>query len=525
MSSVPVLQGQQGGQLQYQDANVLNTGTSSKPLVGFSTSFSHVTTGTDKSYFLPHDQNYPHSITSQNFSNVQNTRSTSPLPRDSSMSTCFLPAASNSLFCRGSSFQNLKNDGSQSPVFFVLQPVGNFNNSQPCVLNPILRTSDTPPVAINTSYYSNNNNGDANTGFTRSISSAKPQGSSFVQASSLGVSHVESFTGSSGKYIQYITPVNSRSTSPIQSISNRLETESPLSTPPPQIISSPPSLANHVLQPETRIGYPILFSPKTSPPPTPFIVRSRSATPLPTISADYVPQTCFLSPVSQNMNFHMNKSSTNNITQAASNQCPQYRARSNTFGGVGGMPSVSNPVLPSHTGDTMQRLSPLPPSVINQLSAANASNDPYRNSYTVVPFDRSRYSPIHLSDNGPFAVSSSSSRLFMSLAVENSRKLNSPFEGTTVGPILRRNYSSPDDYQCMHNNPSVQYSSCTNRPQKVADNCLCRQGSRHPASVTVPDLSHERLSPIILNTVSSCSNAANTSQVEQVKVSVVNNLY
>lgn len=266
-ASVPLPQGHQGGHLQYPDPNFPNTGMSAKPLVGFSTSFSHVTAGPDVGHVLPHEQNYSFSYASQNYPSVWNARYTSPLLRGSSMSTCFLPPSSNNLFCRGSSFHSLRNDGSQSPVFYVLQSVGNFCNPQPCVLNPILCSTDAAPIAVNTPFFSNVNEADVS-----QSRSAKSHGNSYLSGPSLIPSHGESFLGNIGKFLKYITPVNSRPASP--AFTNKHENESPLSTPPPQIISSPPTLASHVLQPESRIGYPVLFSPKTSLPPTPLYMKS-----------------------------------------------------------------------------------------------------------------------------------------------------------------------------------------------------------------------------------------------------------
>lgn len=523
ITSVPVSQVQHGGQLQYQDLNFSNTGVSGKPVVGFPTSFSHVTAAPDISHVSQHDQNYsPYS--SQNYSNIWNARSTSPLLRGSSMSTCFLPPTSNNLFCRGSSFHNLRNDGSQSPVFVVLQSVGSFNNPQPCILNPIYCTTNTSSVGVNTSCCSNNfNDHEININKPLSVPSLQSHSNNFLNVSSVNsVAQGESVSGSHGKYVKYITPVGSRSASPIQVFPNKIESESPLSTPPPQIISSPPALATHILHPESRIGYPVIFSPKTSPPPTPLRIRSRSATPVPNLSVDYASSN-YLNTLPQSSTFHSGVSNANSMSQAVNSQFQSYRSRSNTFGGVGGTSSASNH-LTSQAVNPRQRLSPLPLSVMNQLNVPSSNNDPYRNSYTIIPFDRScRHSPIHLSDNGPFVASPSSSRLFMSLAVENSRKLNSPSEGSTVGPTFRRNFSVPDDYQCMQGNAPMQYNTTVYRQQKIsADNCLCRQGSSHPASAVAPDSSHERLSPIGLRAVSSCYNAVNTSQVDPVKVSDVN---
>lgn len=104
----------------------------------------------------------------------------------------------------------------------------------------------------------------------------------------------------------------------------------------------------------------------------------------------------------------------------------------------------------------------------------------------------------------------------MSLAVENSRKLNSP-ETTSTRPDFRRTHSNVDD---NHNNSALQYNSAVHRQQKTADKYLCRQGSSSVALV-LPDTNSGRLSPVGFTTGSSY-NAANASQVDPVKVSDVN---
>ncbi|GIY21359.1 hypothetical protein CEXT_786511 [Caerostris extrusa] len=193
-----------------QDPNFPNARISGKPLVGFSASYSHATVGPDMNLFVQHDQNYSHSFSSQNYNNMWNTRSTSPLPRGSSLSKSFCPLNSN---CRGSSFISSPNDDSNSPVYVVVQP-GNLNSHH--ILN-----WNTEGLLCNPS--------------NTSISIYFP------------VPHY-----------------------PI-----RIENESPLSTPPPQIISTPPPLLTHVIRPESRLGFPVIISPKSSPPVTPVLVRSR----------------------------------------------------------------------------------------------------------------------------------------------------------------------------------------------------------------------------------------------------------
>ncbi|GFT09148.1 hypothetical protein NPIL_454101 [Nephila pilipes] len=498
----------QGGAQPHQDPNLSNARISGKPLVGFSASFSHATAGPDTSQFAQHDQNYPHSLSSQNYSNMWNARSTSPLPKGSSMSKSIFPP--NSSNCRASSFISPPNDGSNSPVYVVVQP-GNLNSQYMYNWNTdghLCNQSDTTVHNFNQL----STQSDVNVCPVRSVSTSSlcrspsmhSLGSSWVSPTSLNVPMSEQH---SGKYAKYIIPVGSRSTSPVPYYPIRIDNESPLSTPPPQIISTPPPLAAHVIHPESRLGFPVIFSPKSSPPATPVLVRSRSVTPVGSI-VDLTPQTYIYD--TQNVNF-ANPSSLNQFTNPP--PPPMYRSRSKTFGGVVGQPTSGRSFVPQ-TGDPRQQLSP---TVLSQLAfSKNNVGDQYHNSFTVIPFDRSRsHTPIHLPDSGPFVAASSSSRLFLSLAVENSRKCN-PSTDTFQGPSYQSN-NSPDEYHCIHYNPTMQHN--VHRQKKTSETCFCLPGFNHSTTLLSPDSSSEqRLSPVGLRTVSTCYNALNNSHIDQVKV-------
>ncbi|GFR33593.1 hypothetical protein TNCT_641271 [Trichonephila clavata] len=500
----------QGGAQPYQDPNLSNARISGKPLVGFSASFSHATAGPDTSQFVQHDQNYPHSLSSQNYSNMWNARSTSPLPKDSSMPKCFFPP--NSSNCRGSSFISPPNDGSNSPVFVVVQP-GNLNSQYMYNWNTDGHLGNQSDTTVNNNFNQLSNQSDITVCPVRSVSTSSlfrspsmhSLGSSWVSPTSLNVPMSEQH---SGKYAKYIIPVGSRSTSPVPYYPIRIENESPLSTPPPQIISTPPSLPAHVIHPESRLGFPVIFSPKSSPPATPVLVRSRSATPVGN-AADFTPQTYLYD--TQNVNI----SNPNNLNQFANpTPPPLYRSRSKTFGGVVGQP-ISGRSLVSQTVDPRQQLSP---SVLSQLAfSKNNVGDQYHNSFTIVPFDRSRsHTPIHLSDSGPFVAAASSSRLFLSLAVENSRKCN-PSTDTFQGSSSQSN-NSPDEY-CIHYNPTMQHN-VVHRQKKTSETCFCQPGFSHSTTLLSPDSSSDqRLSPVGLRTVSTCYNALNNTHIDQVKES------
>ncbi|GFV50613.1 hypothetical protein TNCV_2212761 [Trichonephila clavipes] len=505
--NIQMLHSQSGAQ-PYQDPNLSNARISGKPLVGFSASFSHATAGPDTTQFVQHDQNYPHSLSSQNYSNMWNARSTSPLPKDSSMSKCFFPP--NSSNCRGSSFISPPNDGSNSPVYVVVQP-GNLNSQYMYNWNTDGHLCNQPDTSVNNNFNQLSAQSDITVCPVRSVSTSSlcrspsmhSLGSSWVSPTSLNVPMSEQH---SGKYAKYIIPVGSRSTSPVPYYPIRIENESPLSTPPPQIISTPPSLPAHVIHPESRLGFPVIFSPKSSPPATPVLVRSRSATPVGNV-ADLTSQTYLYD--TQNVNI----SNPNNLNQFTNpTPPPLYRSRSKTFGGVVGQP-ISGRSLVSQSVDPRQQLSP---SVLSQLAfSKNNVGDQYHNSFTIVPFDRSRsHTPIHLSDSGPFVAAASSSRLFLSLAVENSRKCN-PSTDTFQGSSSQSN-NSPDDY-CIHYNPTVQHN-VVHRQKKTSETCFCQPGFSHSTTLLSPDSSSDqRLSPVGLRTVSTCYNALNNTHIDQVK--------
>ncbi|GBM56457.1 Serine/threonine-protein kinase WNK [Araneus ventricosus] len=500
----------QCGAQPLQDPNLSNARMSGKPLVGFSASFSHASVGPDTSHFVQHDSNYPYSFSSQNYTNMWNTRSTSPLPRGSSMSKCFFPPNSN---CRGSSFISSSNDGSNSPVYVVVQP-GNLNTQHTVNWNTDGQAHYNQPegsASVNSNFNQFIPQNDATFCPVRSIStsslSRSPSmhslGSSWVSQTSLSVPMAEQHPG---KYAKYIIPVGSRPTSPVPYYPVRVENESPLSTPPPQIISTPPSLPTHVIHPESRLGFPVIFSPKSSPPPTPVLVRSRSATPVGNID---LPSQTYLYDT-QNVSIPSN---TSNLSQFTNPPSPVYRSRSKTFGGLVGQPINRN--FAPQSVDPRQRLSP---SVLSQLSKNNAG-DQYYNSFTVIPFDRSRsHTPIHLPDSGPF-IASSPSRLFLSLAVENSRNCN-PSPDSSQRPLYQT-HNNPDEYNCVHYNPTMQ-QNVVHRQKKTSETCFCQPGFNHPTTFLPPGSSgDQRLSPVGLRTVSSCYNALNNFQVDQVKESAL----
>ncbi|CAL1280790.1 unnamed protein product [Larinioides sclopetarius] len=496
----------QCGAQPLQDPNFSNARISGKPLVGFSASFSHASVGPDTSHFVQHDSNYPYSFSSQNYTNMWNTRSTSPLPRGSSMSKCFFPPNSN---CRGSSFISSSNDGSNSPVYVVVQP-GNLNTQHAVNWNTEGQAHYNQPegsASVNSNFNQFIPQNDASFCPVRSIStsslSRSPSmhslGNSWVSQTALSVPISEQHPG---KYAKYIIPVGSRPTSPVPYYSVRVENESPLSTPPPQIISTPPSLPTHVIHPESRLGFPVIFSPKSSPPPTPVLVRSRSATPVGNID---LPSQTYLYDT-QNVSIPSNAS---NLSQFTNPPSPVCRSRSQTFGGLVGQPINRN--FSPQSIDPRQRLSP---SVLSQLSKNNAG-DQYYNSFTVIPFDRSRsHTPIHLPDSGPF-LASSPSRLFLSLAVENSRKCN-PSPDTSQRNMYQT-HTNPDEYHCAHYNPTMQQNTM-HRQKKASETCFCQPGFNHPTTFLPPgSSSDQRLSPVGLRTVSPCYNALNNFQVDQVK--------
>ncbi|KAF8791461.1 Serine/threonine-protein kinase WNK like protein [Argiope bruennichi] len=498
----------QCGAQPLQDPNLSNARISGKPLVGFSASFSHASVGPDTSHFVQHDPNYPYSFSSQNYTNMWNTRSTSPLPRGSSISKSFFPPNSN---CRGSSFISSSNDGSNSPVYVVVQP-GNLNTQHMANWNTDGQVQYNQPegsASMNNNFNQFISQNDASFCPVRSIStsslSRSPSmhslGNSWVSQTSLSVPMSEQHPG---KYAKYVIPVGSRPTSPVPYYPVRVENESPLSTPPPQIISTPPSLPTHVIHPESRLGFPVIFSPKSSPPPTPVLVRSRSATPVGNMD---LPSQTYLYDT-QNVNIPSNA---NNLNQFTNPPSPIYRSRSKTFGGLVGQ-QINRNFVPQSV-DPRQRLSP---SVLSQLSKTNAG-DQYHNSFTVIPFDRSHsHTPIHLPDSGPF-IASSPSRLFLSLAVENSKKCN-PSPDTSQWPLYQT-HNNPDDYHCVHYNPTMQ-QNVVHRQKKTSETSFCQPGFNHPTTFLPPgSSSDQRLSPVGLRTVSSCYNALNNFQVDQVKES------
>ncbi|KAG8191381.1 hypothetical protein JTE90_006125 [Oedothorax gibbosus] len=193
---------------------------------------------------------------------------------------------------------------------------------------------------------------------------------------------------------KYLLRVNSRSTSPV---------------PPCADLGSP------VSPPPTLLGLPLVYSPRSSPPPTAVLMRSLSVTPVGSVE-----------------DLRMCAGSPSHVPR---------RSRSNTFGGLGNVhlsvpPSElqrrplrlrSPGPRPSNSG----LLSPLPtevvlptprpamfsPSVLQQLAAQGGG------SYTVVPLDSSPRGRVC----EPFL--SPPSRLLTSLAMENSSsKPNSPLE-------------------------------------------------------------------------------------------------
>ncbi|GIY73325.1 hypothetical protein CDAR_531001 [Caerostris darwini] len=491
-----------------QDPNFSNARISGKPLVGFSASYSHATVGPDMNLFVQHDQNYSHSFSSQNYNNMWNTRSTSPLPRGSSLSKSFCPLNSN---CRGSSFISSPSDDSNSPVYVVVQP-GNLNSHH--ILNwnteGLLCNPSNTSISVNNNLNQLSTQGDSTVypfgsfsapSLCRS-SSMHSLGSSWVSPSSLCVPMSDQH---SGKYAKYILPVSSRSTSPVPHYPIRIENESPLSTPPPQIISTPPPLLTHVIRPESRLGFPVIISPKSSPPVTPVLVRSRSATPVGNFTD--LPSQVYIND-SQNVNIPSNQNSVNQFSNPPS---PLYRSRSKTFGGLVGQ-QISNRNCMPQSLDARQQLSP---SVLSQLSFSKNPGEQYNNSFTVIPFDRSRsHTPIHLPDSGPF-VASPSSRLFLSLAVENNRKCKSP--DISPNPFYQTN-NGTDEYQHVHFNPPIQ-QGVMHRQKKASETCFCQPGFSHPATFLPPDSSSDQLlSPVGLRTVSTCYNALNNSLIDQVKV-------
>lgn len=511
-SNVPTSQRQDQGNVQilpcqvgvqpHQEPNLSNAGQSGKPLVGFSAPLSHATAGPDTSHLMPHD---PHSFSSLNYSNLWNTRSTSPLPRGSPGSKCFISPNSNC--CKGASFNSSVNDGSNSPVYVVVQSAGNFNSQQVLNFNADGVSCNSPDtfIALNNNF---NPQSEVAVGPVRSLStsslSTSPSmhslGSSWVSPSSLGVPYSEQHSGNVNNCTKYVMHVGSRSASPVPCYPIKIENDSPVSVQTQHVMSSPPPLTTNLKYPETRLGLPVVFSPRSSPPPTPILIRSQSETPVGSIedmaSQAYMGDT-------QNMN---------NFLKSPSSA--MYRSRSKTFGGLGA--HYANESL---TPRPMAQRQPLQfsPSVLNQLASNNSNlGGQYHNSFTVIPFDRSCvHTPIHLPDRGPFVAPTSSSRLFMSLAVENSRKLNSSLDNTLQKSFYSSS-SGSDEYQCIHYNPAQQHSTALQRQMKISDTCCCRPGPGQPATILSPSSSNNhRLSPVGFRTGSPCYNA---SQVNQVKV-------
>ncbi|XP_035219174.1 uncharacterized protein LOC118192343 isoform X2 [Stegodyphus dumicola] len=521
-----VSQSHLGGQPQpHLDPNFSSVGLSGKPLVGFSASFCHASVGQDTSLYAQHYQNYPYSYTSKNSTSIWNTASTASVSK-SSLSNCFFPPNANNMPQRGSSI-NSQNDGSKSPVFIIMQPPGNVNCSQYHVINwsndAILYSSCDSSVTSSTPYY-HRVHGDTGPCSVRSlptsnlcIPSVQPHSNSSVCSLPHNIPNTDSVLVNTSKYSKFVTPVGSRSVSPVSQYSFRLENDSPIPTPPPQIISSPPNLTPHLLHPESRVGIPVILSPKHSPPSTPLHVNSRSATPIANAILDHSSQSGFLNTGVQNIC---------NQPSLLNNNCPQllnpssqlYRSRSKTFGGTGVIPQNPRQILTSQHSDPRHNLSSVPFSVLNHLSLPQNSslNDSYRNSFTVIPFERSGgHSHIHLPDSGPFVAYPSSSHLFMSLAVEKSHKLNSPLENISQNPPFAKNCKVEESHY-MYSYPSVPYSTTVHRQQKASvDSTIYRPGASHLTTVSSPDSSHEQhFSPVGFRTVSSSYNA---SQVDQVK--------
>lgn len=494
----------QVGVQPHQEPNLANPGLSGKPLVGFSAPFSHATAGPDTSHLMQHD---PHSFSSLNYSKFWNTRSTSPLPRSSSGSKCFISPNSNC--CKGASFNSSINDGSNSPVYVVVQSAGNFNSQHLLNFNADGVSCNSPDtfIALNNNF---NPQSDVAVGPVRSLStsslSTSPSmhslGSSWVSPSSLGINYSEQHSGNANQCPKYVMHVGSRSASPVPCYPVKVENDANMSTPPQQVMSSPPTFNNNLIYPETRLGLPVAFSPRSSPPQTPILIRSQSATPVGSME-DMASQTYMGD--TQNMN---------NFLKSPSSA--MYRCRSKTFGGLGAHANESFHPRPVEQRQPLQ----FSPPVLSQFASNNSNlGDQYRNSFTVIPFDRSCvHTPIHLPDHGPFVAPAPSSRLFMSLAVENSRKLNSSHDNTLQKSFYSSSTGS-DEYQCIHYNPALQHNTAVQRQTNISDTCCCRPGPSQPATILSPTSSNNhRLSPVGFRTVSTCYNALNNSQANQVKV-------
>ncbi|XP_071035049.1 uncharacterized protein [Parasteatoda tepidariorum] len=404
-----------------------------KPLVGFCTSFTNVSGGPVNL----HDPNYA----PQNFT-VWNNRSTSPLTRTPSMSKKAVTPTSSNGSLPGFNYSNPQRDGSISPVYFVLQPSSNIGSPQ--IVNwqndAVLYSATNNSVAgTNVAQFGSLNDSRSLSAPSAYGVSVHSQGSSWV-GSSVNAPSNDSYLTSGGRYTKFVTPGGSRSTSPLPYYANRIDNDSPRSTPPPQMFSPP----TNFLHPDSGFGFPVLLSPTHSPPSTPMRTLSRCGTPVGSVTD-----------LSNQSHDFQNQNAPSNFLNNSYKLLPPssqlHRTRSRTFGG--GQPNINIP------GDQCQPLSAIPTSILNQLASSHGSR--YNNSYTVIPFDRSnRHSPIHLS--GPFVSPQSSSPLFMSLAVENSRRAGL-MHGNERSMSLDECPSFPQNYNLSPNtvvHPQHRMSEC-----------------------------------------------------------------